>query len=126
MAVAAHSVPDLADHVQDRAPGQGVEEQFERLRGDVVADHRAHERRAAADQPRKAQPLPGGRHVAQRSDDAEALGGVVQSEADHQHRGQPDLARACGDADREALGQVVDADRGGDDQPGLERVRSRG
>ena len=125
MAVAAHAVPDLADHVEDRAAGDGVEGELERLGGDVVADHRAEEGRAAADQAREPEPAPGGRDVAERPDDPKALGGVVQREADDQHGGQADLAGARGDADRQALGEVVQPDRRGDDQPGVQRVRAR-
>ena len=48
----------------------------------MVAEHRAEEGRAAADQADSAEPLPRGRHRAQRADDAEALGRVVEREAD--------------------------------------------
>ena len=44
--VPPHGVPDLADHVQDRAAGNAVEGQLERLRVDVVAHHRSQEDRA--------------------------------------------------------------------------------
>src|SRR3954463_16142344 len=40
VAVAAHAVPDFADHVQDGAAGDGVEHELERFGGDVVADDR--------------------------------------------------------------------------------------
>ena len=52
----------------------------------------------------------------QRRDDAEALGGVVQREADDQHGGQGDLVAGRGLADGQALGEVVQADADRDEQ----------
>src|SRR4051794_4279851 len=92
MAVAAHAVPDLTDDVEDRAAGDGVEGQLERRGAHAVADHRAGEGGAAADQAGEREPAPRGAHVAQRADDAEALRRVVQREADDQDGGEPDLA----------------------------------
>ena len=70
------------------------------------------------------QEAPDGRRVAaalvqvagQRRDDAEALGRVVQREADDQHGRQRDLAARGRLADGEALGEVVQADADGDQQ----------
>src|SRR5689334_16131276 len=53
VADAAHRVPHLADHVEDRAAGQRVEQQLEWLGSHLVADHRAQEHGTAADQPRQ-------------------------------------------------------------------------
>src|SRR5487761_120057 len=47
VAVAAHAVPDLTDHVQHGAARERVEQQLERARVDLVADERAEERRPA-------------------------------------------------------------------------------
>src|SRR5215212_10236318 len=102
VAVAAHAVPDLTDHVEDRAAGQRVEGELERIRGDVVADHRSEEGGRAADQAGQAQPTPGRLHVAERPHDPEALCRVVQGEADDQDRGKPDLPRLRRHADRQA------------------------
>jgi hypothetical protein len=46
----------------------------------------------------------------------------VEGEADDQHRGEADLASRSGDADREALGEVVKAHRGGDRHPDPQRA----
>src|SRR5690348_2127385 len=46
----AHRAPDLADHVEDGARGDRVEEKLERLGGDVVADDRAEEDGTPADE----------------------------------------------------------------------------
>src|SRR5947209_391758 len=62
---------------------------------------------------------------AERADDAEALGRVVEGEADDQDRREGDRPGPGGDADREPLGEVVEPDRGGDDEAGLERPPAR-
>src|SRR5204863_5650408 len=59
----------------------------------------------------------------ERTDDPETLGGVVEGEADDQHRRKADLPGARRDAYREALGEVVEPDRGGDRHPGPQRPR---
>src|SRR5581483_9060419 len=107
VAVAPHGGPDLADHVEDRSAGDGIEGELEGLRGHVVADHGADEGGAAPDQAREGEPAPGRPHGPEGPDDPEALGGVVEGEADDQHRRQADLAGAGGDPDRKALGEVV-------------------
>src|SRR4051812_31533936 len=56
--IAPHALPDLADHVEDRACCYGVEGELERLGGDLVADHRADEGGAAADQADHSEPTP--------------------------------------------------------------------
>src|SRR6266542_3380033 len=66
MSVAAHRVPDLADHVEDRAPGDRIERQLERLGCDVVAEHRPEESRASADEPGDGEPAPRRPDVAER------------------------------------------------------------
>ena len=57
--------------------------------------------------------------------DAEALGGVVQGEADDQDGRQADRPGPRRDPDRESLGEVVNADRGGDREPGAQRAAAR-
>jgi two-component system, OmpR family, response regulator len=104
---AAHAVPDLADDIEDRAARQGVERELERLGGDAVADHRPDERRAAADEPGKQQPAPRGPDITERADDAEALGRVVQREADDQDGREPDLVGLRRDADGQPFREVV-------------------
>src|SRR3954452_10774969 len=64
VAVAAHAVPDLADHIEDRPARDGVEGELERLGADAVADQRAEEGRAAADEAGEREPAPRGSHVA--------------------------------------------------------------
>src|SRR3954470_12692993 len=73
----AHAVPYLADDVEDGAARECVERELERLRADAVSDHRAEEGGAAADQPGRREPAPGGPYAAERADDAEAFGRVV-------------------------------------------------
>ena len=92
MAVAPHAGPDLADHVQNRAARERVEAELERVRVDLVADQRADERRTAADQSGESEPRPRRAHAAEGADDPEALGRVVQTEADDQHRRKADRA----------------------------------
>src|SRR4051794_33267792 len=123
VAVAPHAVPDLTDDVEDRAARDRVEGELERLGADAVADHRADEGGAAADQAGEREPAPRGPDVAERADDAEALRRVVEREADDQHGGEADLPGLRRDADGEPLGEVVQADRGRDDQAGAERLR---
>ena len=81
---------------------------------DLVADDRAEERRPAADQAGEPEPAPRRAHAAERADDAEPLGRVVQAEADDQDGREADRAGLGRDADREALGEVVQPDRDGD------------
>ena len=69
---------------------------------------------------------PGRTHVAEGADDAEPLGGVVEGEADDQHRGQADVPRAGRHADGETLGEVVQADRDCDRQARSQCPRTRG
>src|SRR6266540_6094150 len=76
-----HRVPNLADHVEDRAGRDRVEEQLEGLRADVVAHDRAEEDRPTAHQAGEREPTPAGPHIAERADDAEALRGVVDCES---------------------------------------------
>ena len=56
------------------------------------------------------------RLAGERRDDPEALGRVVQAEADDQDEREADLAGRAGLADRQALGEVVQADPGRDQQ----------
>ena len=111
MAVAADRVQDLTDHVEDGTAGEGVERELERLRCDLVADHAPDERRTTADEACERKPAPRGRDRAERADDAESLGRVVQREADDQHGREADLAGTGRHADRKALGEVVQSDR---------------
>ena len=54
MSEASHADPDLADDVENRAAGEAVEAEFERVGVDLVADDRFKERRSAADETREA------------------------------------------------------------------------
>ena len=66
---------------------------------------------ASRKRPRRDAPLPCSVHVAgQRGDDAEALGGVVQGEADDQDGRQRDVVGRGRLTDRQALREVVRAD----------------
>jgi hypothetical protein len=56
--LAAHPGPDLADDVEDCAPGEREEEQLQRVARNLLADDRAEEGGAAGDQPGDAQPAP--------------------------------------------------------------------
>jgi len=81
----------------------------------LVADHRAEEGRATADQPDQAEEAPRRPLPDQRRGDAEALGGVVQPEADDQHVEQAGRVAGGRLADGQALGEVVQADADGDE-----------
>src|SRR5262249_44227268 len=85
-AVAADAGPDLADHVEDRPAGERVEAELERIGVHLVTDHRADERGSATHEPGEAEPGPARPHAAERAHDPEALGGVVEGAAGHQHR----------------------------------------
>src|SRR4051794_3562045 len=63
VAVPAHAVPDLTDHVEDRSAREGVEDELERVGGDVVPDHRAKEGGCTADQAHQREPAPRRPHV---------------------------------------------------------------
>src|SRR5436190_17686956 len=71
---------DLTDHVEDRAPGQRIEHELQGLGGHAVANQCADEGRAAADEPGEPEPAPARADRAQRADDPEPLGRVVQGE----------------------------------------------
>ena len=92
VAETAHAAPDLADDVEDRAAGNGVEGEFERFGADAVAEHRAEQGRGAGDHTDHRQPGPARPHLSERTGDAEPLGGVVKGEADDQDRRQRDSA----------------------------------
>ena len=114
----------LGDDVDDRAGGEGEEDDADRLAGEAVPDGRADERRAAADEGQAEQERPAGpapvpswsMSPVERRDDAEALGGVVQAEADDQQGRERDLVARGRLADGQPLGEVVQADADGDQQ----------
>src|SRR4051794_30696340 len=107
MPVAAHPASDLSDDVEDRAACDCVKGEFQRFRGDAVAEHRAEEGRRPTDQADQPEPAPGGPYVPERPDDAESLGGVMEGEDDDQHGGEADVSCAGRYADGKALGEVV-------------------
>ena len=118
---------ELLHDVEDRACGDREEDDRHRLARPGLAEHRAEERRQAADRaeerdeaPARLCPL-----AAHRSADAEALGRVVQAEADDERDGQAHLVRRSGLPDREALAEVVDADADRDQQRKLLARRER-
>src|SRR5207244_3337475 len=87
----------------------------------------ADERGRAADQPEDAEEGPTRRLLlaGERGDDPEALGRVVQTEADDQRDRERELVRRGGLADREPLGEVVQADPYGDEDREPARRRHR-
>jgi hypothetical protein len=113
------------DHdVEDGPRGERQEDDAHRLAGVGVPDRGADERRAATDQAEQRQEAPAwpGRGIGtipaagQRRDDAEPFRRVVQAEPDDKQRGQRQLAGGRRLADREALGEVMQPDPGGDHQ----------
>src|SRR5438128_7284621 len=102
----------LADHVEDRTRSER-EERDEHVRaGDRVPDDRSEERRPAGDETGEHEPRPGRPDVGgdERTDDAEPLRRVVQTEADHEEQCERYLVGMCSLADREPLGEVVQSD----------------
>ncbi len=90
-----------------------------------MPDERAEERRAARDQAHHAEEPPA-RTVglgAERADDAEPLGRVVQPEADDEQQRQLDLVVRSRLPDCEPLGEVVQADPDCDQQREALRLR---
>src|SRR5947208_7320364 len=107
VAVAAHPGPYLADHVQDRPAGGGVEGELQRPAGHAISDDRAEERGPTANEAGQAQPRPRRSDVTQRANNPESLCGVVQGKADDQNRREGDCAGPGRDTDRPALGEAV-------------------
>src|SRR5207244_10036245 len=83
----AAKTEQLVQHVEQRAGGDRQERDREVARVGQVADPRAQECRASADQSRQAQKTPRGLVCVgrRRGGGGEALGDVVQREADRQH-----------------------------------------
>src|SRR5215204_154629 len=115
---ASHHREQLDDHVEDRAAGDGEERRLDPLVHPCLPEGGTQERRPAADQaeqrekaPRR--PLAISRH---RADDAEALGRVVEAEADHERECELQLVVRGLLPDRQALREVVDADARRDQQ----------
>ena len=71
---------------------------------------------APAIRPRPSRRASEGARARQRGDDREALGRVVDREADDEERAERELADRVGGADREALAEVVEADPDRDHQ----------
>src|SRR5581483_6161019 len=94
------------------------EERGERRAHPRLADDRADEGRPAADQAHRTEEAPARqlRLARHRADDPEALGRVVQAEADDQDDREADLAGRGRLADREPLAEVVEADAGRDQE----------
>ena len=84
-------------HVQDRPGGQGQERDAEDGAGELFADQRAQEGRAAADQAEQEQARPGRPLAAggQRGDDAEPFRRVVRAEADDEQNRQAEPPAAA-------------------------------
>ena len=118
-------VGELDDDVEDGTCREREERDGERLARPRLSDQRSNERRAAADDSEQDQEAPGRPlgGARQRRDDPEALGCIVEGKADHERQRQRHLAAACRLADREALGEVVEADprRNHERQPGCGR-----
>src|SRR5690349_11708122 len=125
VAEARIDLDELNDDVQDRAGRQREEADGDRGARPRLPDERAQERRAAADQAEGAEEAPARtlRVTGERRDDPEALGAVVEREADDQHERQARLAERRRLADRQAFGEVVQADPGRDQQRQPARAR---
>src|SRR5439155_9245045 len=77
-----------------------------------LTDHGAEEGRTSRDEAERAEKPPTRevRFTRERSDYAEALGGVVKCEPDDQHQGKTQLPPGRGLADRQTFGEVVETD----------------
>ena len=71
---------------------------------------------APAMRPSSGEPRSVGWPVGERRDDGQALGRVVDGEADDEERAERERADRVGRADRDALAEVVQADADGDEQ----------
>src|SRR5882762_6605648 len=102
----------LDDDIQDRSRRQREERGKDRLVLKGLTDDGSDERRTARDQPERAEKTPTRemRLTREGSDDAEALGRVVQRESDDEHEGQTQLPSGGGLADRQTFREVVEAD----------------
>ena len=95
----------FVDDVEQRAGRQRQEQDIDVGGGEEVADHGAKEGRSAADQAGDQEKAPRGHRAVgrQRRGDAEALGDVVESEADYEHDREGDRPGGGGLADRQPL-----------------------
>src|SRR6266511_1957401 len=109
---------ELDDDVEDRAGRDRKERDLDPLVRPRLSDRGANEGRSAADRARqgKKPPTRAFRVTCHGADDAEALGRVVGCEADHERDGKAHFACSGRLADRQAFGEVVDPDPGGDEQ----------
>ena len=109
-------VEQLHHDVEDRAGREAEEEDGDGGAHPRLPDDGAEEGRAAADQPEQEQEAPA-RDLplaSERRDDAEALGRVVEAEADDQRDRELELPARGRLPDRETLREVVQADPGRD------------
>ena len=123
--VVAHQRRDLHDHPGDRADADAEEQRRETGVEGGGADPGAEHRRRPGDQPERHQMTeasPGVRPgaLAQRRDDRQALGGVVDREANNQEGAEGERPGGVGRADRQALAEVVQADPDRDQQGHVE------
>src|SRR5579862_5597135 len=106
---------ELLYDVEDRAGRDGEEDDRHGGARPGLAEQRPEEGRAAADQAHQTEEAPARPRplAAHGPADTEALGRVVEPEADDERDREADLARRGGLADREPLAEVVrtDADR---------------
>src|SRR5882672_334253 len=102
----------LDDYIQDRSRREREERGKDRLVLKGLPDDGADECWTARDQSERAENTPAreSRLTREGSDDAEALGRVVQRESDDEHEGQTQLPSSGGLADRQAFREVVEAD----------------
>src|SRR6266540_1152551 len=109
---------ELDDDVEDRAGRDRKERDLDPLVRPRLSDRGANEGRSAADHAEqgKKPPTRAFRVTCHGADDAEALGRVVGCEADHERDGKAHFACSGRLADRQAFGEVVDPDPGGDEQ----------
>ena len=110
--------PDqLDDDIENRAGGEREEQHRERGAHPCLADERPDERRGAADDAENGEERPARTILVagERSDDAEALGRVVEAEADHQSKRQTELVPTPPTARSQALREVVETNAGRDE-----------
>ena len=114
----AHRRRQLHDHPDDRADADAEQQRRQARVEGGGADPGAEDRRGAGDQA-EAEQAPEARRrrrlavavaVAQRRHDRQALGGVVDREADDEEGAQGERPARVGGADRQALAEVVEAD----------------
>src|SRR5438477_435254 len=127
VAVLAIHCEELLHDVEERAGRNGEEDDGHRFARPRLAEHGAEEGRRAADRAQQRQEAPARPRAlaAHRAADAEALGRVVEAEADDQRHREADLICRGSLPDREALPEVVHADADRNQERELHARRQR-